>query len=486
MVNHKNVTFTVNKQTPVQESPPIAYGIVIDYGKPGSKRASKGVYGAKFKPQREPASKAQLKAHRKRNVDDEPDAEDGAPRSKRFIMSRDKNASLMAKSAMPFATQKPQLPGPTKFRKGKTLSKVVDLDCWFTILTFSDPAQLLEMRSKIASCYRFLRDNPALWKHSRSYYYGNTLPDPPPELTEFQYAHLRHGHGCMSCGARSTRKTYWPFLRRWCKVCLHSKVIKGQDALALLKGVNGEDISMIQKCLPSGMFDSWGNFVGVGPANNHSLKTVYLLSDVEKLVAEFHKESRDNYISWHAEMRTWISNKAKVVEDRREFARKMELWEDMTRTSKSYGHQEKKAARKAYFADKASKLTPPIGMSEMELCPSYRRAIAIPKEPNMTSWLQLKPKLEKEAAELTKKLAANRDVVLGYSEYSPMPPPTGACTPLQLDSSSASSSYSYPYSTSRMADLAAAVEHSTAAAAGPNALHYNSLPYPYSTGHLAD
>jgi hypothetical protein len=36
----------------------------------------------------------------------------------------------------------------------------------------------------------------------------------------------------------------------------------------------------------------------------------------------------------------------------------------------------------------------------MESCASYRRAVAIPKEPNNTSWLQLKPKLEKEAAEL--------------------------------------------------------------------------------------
>jgi hypothetical protein len=39
-------------------------------------------------------------------------------------------------------------------------------------------------------------------------------------------------------------------------------------------------------------------------------------------------------------------------------------------------------------------------LKEMEACPSYRRAVAIPKEPNNTSWQQLKPKLEKEAAEL--------------------------------------------------------------------------------------
>jgi len=130
------------------------------------------------------------------------------------------------------------------------------------------------------------------------------------------------------------------------------------------------------------------------------LKTVYLLSDVQKLVAEFVKESKENHATWHAEMRTWVANKAKAVEERREFARKMELWEDIARTSKSYDYQGKKEARKLYFEEKASKLAPPISLREMEMCPAYRRAVAIPKEPNMTSWLQLKPKLEKEVADL--------------------------------------------------------------------------------------
>jgi hypothetical protein len=480
MVNHKNVTFTVNKQTPIQEPPPEAYGIVINYGKPGAKRTSRGVYGVKLKLQNDPLSKAQQKEQRKRNAGELADGEEVASISKKFIMSHDNNPAALVNSSSPFPAQKPQLPGPTKFRKGKRLAKGVDLDCWFTILTFSDPAQLLEMRSKIPSCYRFLRDNPTLWKHSRSNSsYAKTLPDPPAELTEFQYAHLRHGHGCMSCGARSTRKTYWPFLRRWCKICLHLKVIKGPEALAMMRDSIGDDITFIAKCLPSGMFDSWGNFVGVGPANNHSLKTVYLLSDVQKLVAEFVKEQRDNVVSWHAEVRTWIAHKTKIMEDRREFAKKMEQWEDMQRTTRTYHHQEKKAARKVYFQEKAAELLPSITPAQMMLCPSFKRAILIPKEPNMTSWLQLRPKLEKEAADLLAIRAATdlQDMSHAYSNYSPMgPSTTGSSTPSHHDYNAPSSSYQY--STPHLPDPTV----------NPSSFHilndYNSVLYPYSTTHM--
>ncbi|KAF2256350.1 hypothetical protein BU26DRAFT_513183 [Trematosphaeria pertusa] len=403
MVNSKNVAFKVNKQTPTSAAPPQAYGTVINCRKPGGKRALKEEKEVKSRRVRLAKVSGAEEWDRKRKRADDPIHEDVAnPRPKKLAVSnRDPaSSSALAIRERPFAPPRPQLHKPTKFRRGKALAKGVDLDCWFTILSFSDPAQLLEMRAKIASCYRFLRDNPKLWEHSRNYYYGGTLPDPPSELTEFQYAHLRHGHGCMACGTPSTRKTYWAFLRRWCKTCLQSKTIKEQDAMDMFKDANGEDISFISKCLPAGIFDSWGNFVGVGPANAHSLKTVYLYSDVKKLVDDFVKESRDNYVSWHAEMRTWISNRVKVVEERREFARKMELWEDATRQSKSFDYHEKKQARKLFFVDKAAQLVPPISLMEMECCPSYRRAIAIPKDPNMTSWLQLKPKLEKEAATL--------------------------------------------------------------------------------------
>ncbi|KAF2117744.1 hypothetical protein BDV96DRAFT_570822 [Lophiotrema nucula] len=414
MVNTKNVAFKVDKQAPTRWPPTQPYSTVINCRKSGGKKGGK--VSSEIKSQQVPLTKVPgfLKDDRKRGRSEDEVAV-GSP-SKRFLASRDQSPA-----------QEPKQPSqtnlkPTRLRRGKPLTKHIDLDCWFTILRFSDPAQLLEMRTKIASCYRFLRDNPTLWKYSRSYYYGDELPEPPAELTEFQYADLRHGHGCMSCGTSATRKTYWAFLRRWCKPCLQSKTIREHDARPHFKGTNGEDISFIQHCLPSGLVDSWGNFVGVGPAHNHALKTVYLLSDVQKLVEEFKRENRENIVSWHAEMRTWMSNKAKVVEDRRTFARKMEQWEDLTRSSKSYTYQEKKDARKRFFIDKASELSIPIDPRIMERCPSFKRAIAIPKDPSMNSWLQLKPKLEKEAHEVS--------LEKGKSPSESSVPTTGTSTPI--------------------------------------------------------
>ena len=191
--------------------------------------------------------------------------------------------------------------------------------------------------------------------------------------------------------------------------------MKEQDAMALLRTATGnsEDMLFLHKALPSGIFDSWGNFVGVGPASTHSLKTVYLLSDVQNLIAEYSQEQEQS-ASNQTELHAWHKTKVDVIEERKAFAKKMELWEETTRTSKSFDYQARKAARKVFFELKASQLCPPISLREMEACPSYRRAVAIPKEPNNTSWLQLKPKLEKETANL----AAN-----GRS-LDPLPQPT--------------------------------------------------------------
>ncbi|KAL6707163.1 hypothetical protein ACN47E_004710 [Coniothyrium glycines] len=401
MVNAKNVAFKVNKQAPISQGPAQAYGTVLNCRQPAGRKTGR--------------EEKEVRSHHVAltNVGGPPKRKRGEEGNDAFDRSTKRSESpatnataLQALNAhRPLLTQHWAQRKPTRLRKGKTLSKGVDLDCWFTILRFSDPAQLLEMRTKIASCYRFLKNNPKLWEHSRKYYYGLDMPDPPSQLTEFQYAHLRHGHGCMSCGAAQTRKTYWAFMRRWCKLCFQSKTLKEHDALALLKDGEGRDISHIYKCLPSGIIDSWGNFVGVGPATTHSLKTIYSLPDVQGLVAEYMAESKkhpdpENMRLWYA---NWVGEKVKAIEERKAFAKKMELWEETTRTSKTFDYQAKKSARKAFFEEQAARLTPPIAIRIMEACPSYRRAIAIPKEPNMTSWNQLRPKLEKEAADVMAK-----------------------------------------------------------------------------------
>jgi hypothetical protein len=189
-----------------------------------------------------------------------------------------------------------------------------------------------------------------------------------------------------------------------------------------------DDISFLHKCLPSGIFDSWGNFVGVGPATTHALKTVYLSSDVQKLISDYInlKAQNTDPATWNAEVAAWYEPKVALVEERRAFAHKMEGWEELMRNERTYDYSAKKAARKKYFQAKASELNPAISVHEMECCPSYRRAIAIPKDPNNTSWLQLRPKLEKEAAELRAKGGPPEDRI-------PSQAPSGNSTPTRVE-----------------------------------------------------
>jgi hypothetical protein len=404
MVPVKNYAFKVQPQRPDSQAGSQAYGsvTVINCRQPAGRRAAKR--------QKEPGSRqvpfaivdGTLKRKRGAEGEDTPDA---APNNIATLPASASTSTSTTSTDPLVSRQRWQPPRPARARKPKVPTRGVDLDCWFTIMSFSDPAQLLMMRRGVPSCHRFLRDNPMLWKLSRNYYYGCALPEPTSELTEFQYADLRHDHGCMSCRAPSTRKTYWAYLRRWCKSCLHSKAIKEHDAMDLLRNVQGEDLSFLHKCIPAGIFDSWGNFVGVGPATTHALKTAYLLSDVQKVISDYIslKAQNTDTASWNAELAAWYEPKVKLVEERQDFAHKMEGWEESMRNERTYDYSTKKAARKKYFQAKAAELDAAISVREMECCPSYRRAVAIPKDPNNTSWLQLKPKLEKEVAELRAK-----------------------------------------------------------------------------------
>jgi hypothetical protein len=182
------------------------------------------------------------------------------------------------------------------------------------------------------------------------------------------------------------------------------KIIKEQDARVLFRDEQGRDISEIKQCLRSAIFDSWGNYVGVGVGvGTHAAsvnKVSYLLSDVEEIVAEYIRLSKEKAATWDIEKRAWMEPKIEAVAVHREFARSMEFWEEGNRTSRTYDYQGKKNARKEFFVEKAASLSPPITLGEMELSKAYKRAIAIPRPPSMNAWLLLKPKLEKEVEDV--------------------------------------------------------------------------------------
>ncbi|KAL5120094.1 hypothetical protein ACEQ8H_001919 [Pleosporales sp. CAS-2024a] len=423
MVNAKNYAFKVHPQQPNSRASTQAHGTVINCRRPGGKRSARDAKGVQSHHVLLDAGLKRKRTHAQEEDGSVPHASTTSA-SPHLVEPGTRAATTPDRSVGPQRLLPLKMP---RAKKTKLPSKGLDLDCWFTILSFSDPAQLLEMRRTIPSCFHFLRDNPALWKHSRNYHYGDDLPEPCSELTEFQYADLRHDHGCQSCKTPNTRKTYWAFLRRWCKDCLKKNFVREHEAMAMLRGSLHEDLSFLHTCLPAGIFDSWGNFVGVGPATTHALKTIYLESDIKNLVKEYNdlRSRNTDPASWIAELHAWFDPKVKIIEERRAFAKDMESWEELMRSARSQDYTLKKAARKKYYQAKAAELEPAITASELESCPSYRRAIRIPKDPNSTSWLQLKPKLEKEAADLRAKNRAS-------DERSATSSKSGTSTPMSI------------------------------------------------------
>ena len=112
-------------------------------------------------------------------------------------------------------------------RKDKPVLQELCADLWSRIFDFITPEFLLQAR-QTNTLFRMILEKQSQWKAARMQTYGIDHPDPPPGLTEVQYAHLLTGVGCQSkrCGEKQTRKVYWAFQRRWCPKCIKNNTIK--------------------------------------------------------------------------------------------------------------------------------------------------------------------------------------------------------------------------------------------------------------------
>lgn len=171
---------------------------------------------------------------------------------------------------------------------------------------------------------------------------------------------------------------------------------------------NSDDLASFWRCLPSGVLDTWGNFLGVGPAQTHSLKTVYVKADVDKFAAECQARLKKNNNVWTDDDRAWVRERTKLMEERRAFAHKIEKWEEKSRAAKTLQNQTFKESRRTFFTERGNEFDPPMLQAEMEGYKAFDRSIKITKSPNVACWQMLKPKLEAERAA---KLAAAKEVV---------------------------------------------------------------------------
>lgn len=121
-------------------------------------------------------------------------------------------------------TKTNQQKGPTRLRTNRPVVADIPLDVWGLVLPYCSLDFLFRARLINKDFERRL-SYESTWRNTRIKNYGPDMPGPPGGLSEVQYANLLVGIGCMSCGDKKARKTYWAFLRRWCHNCLKEKVI---------------------------------------------------------------------------------------------------------------------------------------------------------------------------------------------------------------------------------------------------------------------
>ena len=114
--------------------------------------------------------------------------------------------------------------GPTRLRTNRPVIAEIPIDVWGLVLPYC-PLEFLFKARHISKDFEYRLSYESTWRNTRIKNYGPSMPGPPIGLSETQYANLLVGQGCMSCGDKKTRKTYWAFLRRWCSKCLKDKVI---------------------------------------------------------------------------------------------------------------------------------------------------------------------------------------------------------------------------------------------------------------------
>ncbi|CAL8576970.1 hypothetical protein XPA_002830 [Xanthoria parietina] len=134
-------------------------------------------------------------------------------------------------------------------------------DIWCHILEMSPLSQLFRMRDVFR---HYLLRWPTIWKTARRNTYGQDHPDPPPGISERQYADLLVGFGCQGKGCQDTRtrKVYWAFQRRWCVACMKKNVAMNAGCHLFFR--NYPDIP---QCVPRAAFDQYGHYtcaLGVG------------------------------------------------------------------------------------------------------------------------------------------------------------------------------------------------------------------------------
>ncbi|KAI9812542.1 MAG: hypothetical protein M1832_000393 [Thelocarpon impressellum] len=327
--------------------------------------------------------------------------------------------------------KKQKVSGPTRLRKGRAVASAVPMDVWEMVLAYC-PGKFLAKARRINSAFQRALSYESVWKKNRLQVHGPELPDPFPDMREDEYANLREGLGCMECGNKKTRKTYWPWRKRWCADCLHKNTVKVSGflfpwqetsskrcwavqedaAMSLLQGHR----DLLDSCIPYGFVDSWGNYEMAGEyARNwtrqgHGRQKIYSKKDIKEILRDWEAFLADGPKQSEDSVERWRQAKKTARDEAMERIQKIENWVETKSRGKITENAQLKMQRAEYFKERAAELDPPIVPEALALIQAYKRAIDIPKAPSHRAWKALAPKLEvdREAAQAAVELQRRR------------------------------------------------------------------------------
>ncbi|KAL8730459.1 MAG: hypothetical protein Q9166_004097 [cf. Caloplaca sp. 2 TL-2023] len=260
-------------------------------------------------------------------------------------------------------TQKPKKV-VTGFRKNVPVKAQIPEDIWCTIFEHSSLSTLLTLKDVSRQQRDLLLNNSTIWTTARRNAYGLDHPNPPPGVSEQQYADLLVGSGCQAkgCQDKRTKKVYWAFQRRWCGPCMKKNVVLDTGCQRVL-----EKYPNISDCITGAGFDQFGKYTCVpGYAENEEPawfkpgvveKIGYLRSDVHKMCQEFDAAEQMISLDKHGieeARQAWVAEKREAND---EVVRKLQAIENWTITCKIGRREEAEGRRQGRRPGRAAAST---------------------------------------------------------------------------------------------------------------------------------
>ncbi|KAL8855521.1 MAG: hypothetical protein Q9178_007841 [Gyalolechia marmorata] len=267
-------------------------------------------------------------------------------------------------------------------------------DIWCHVLENSPLSQLFRMRNVFR---HYLLTWPSIWRIARRNTYGPDHPDPPPGISERQYADLLVGIGCQAkgCNDTRTRKVYWAFQRRWCVTCMKKNVAMNTGCNLFFR--NYPDIP---KCIPKAAFDQYGYYtciLGYGdngqytcmlsygmdvrppwlkPAYNDRIG--YLRADLAKMsqeFAEFEAQIPGDEAETSAALQAWVDGKKKANDELVQHLQSIEDWMETYKMNLRKELETRREEKQAMTASLVPPSPPPDPPETPEIMDGYQATL---------------------------------------------------------------------------------------------------------------